>query len=602
MTPDAKVIGTIAIATGQVYVYDVTDSDELEARGDISFNSDQGHIALSDDGQYIAMSAPYESSEKGEIQVLEYKSGSDSWIQIGQTIVGLNESSEEGLYIDLVVSENGFYLVSSIAGDKIVRTYKYDGTNWIQYGTDISANTADDKGSYVAFSQDGQILAVGSPNIDDNTGQVIIYQWCQIASESPSESPSLSPSESPSTIPSLAPSLNPSNAPSVYECKDPWDPLGKDIVGTSDSDNIGPVAISWDGTIIAIGSEQNGDNNVYKYNEAPRKWEQLGTSSISSGAEAVAISTEKYEYTLALGYPSVDTRGKIEILTFNSVDWILETNPIGGDQYFAGTKDNQKFGSSLAFSKDGMSLVVGAPSTDGEDGSFFVYTHVYGFGWLKATEIKGAVEGFGTSVAISNNGKYIAVGSPLGGDDEEGEVYVYTYGNNGLEQFGDTLLGSKGDEEFGSSVALEGIGEQLILAIGAPKGKKNGNKKSGYVSVFEWSNDEDEWINYGDGDIAGSNEKAFAGASIALAEDGSTIAVGEVGAEKVFVYTLNGDTEWEKEGQTIKNEGVPQYLSMSADGDALAIGSPEFDDNFGKVTVMGWCEDAGSINRPNPLD
>jgi len=599
---DGTVIATINFVQGKVYVYDIIN-EALEQRPTLSDAVD-GHISLSADGKYIATS----DNSAATVQVHKYKNSNDSWVQIGSTIV-----DTDGSYVRLVVSDDDYFLAIAydLSEDK-VRVYKYDETDWIEYGDVTIDQTFFVTGNPLAFSSDGQYLAV-------NFGKAQVYQYCTVSSATPSESPSdipsdvpsdipsASPSDVPSVIPSFVPSAVPSGVPTEYSCKNPWDPLGKDIVGTATNDQRGPVAISHDGTIIVIGTSfGNPANKVFQYNEGPRKWEQIGsdiTTDIGNldGAITVAISTEGSEYTLALGNPYGDNDGvgSVQILTFNGEEWIKETNAVAGlDENFNtfyGSETLQSFGVGLAFSKDGMSLVVSSA------GPIFIYTKIHGFGWLKTNEITVPTDDLGSNtkvVAISSNGKYIAIGNPTAGEKNTGDVHVYTYGSNGLEVFDEALIGPSKKGTFGSSVALEGVDDQLILAIGSYNAKVNGNKSSGYISVLEWNAEKEKWKDYGDGDILGNAEESFVGTNVALSEDGRTVAFGDFATEEVLVYTLDDDDKWEQEGNAIEG-GEPYFLSMSADGDQFAIGYPFYDTDktdVGKITVMGWCEEAARRN------
>ena len=95
-----------------------------------------------------------------------------------------------------------------------------------QVGADIDGEASNNaSGSAVAISLDGNIVAIGAPVNSDNgnsSGQVRVYQYS-------------------------------SNA---------WTKIGADIDGESSNDNSGEaVAISSDGTVVAIGAPQNSNGN-----------------------------------------------------------------------------------------------------------------------------------------------------------------------------------------------------------------------------------------------------------------------------------------------------------------------------------------------------
>ena len=48
-----------------------------------------------------------------------------------------------------------------------VRIYKWDGSNWLQRGTDIDGeNTGDQSGKSVSINNNGDMVVIGAPNAD----------------------------------------------------------------------------------------------------------------------------------------------------------------------------------------------------------------------------------------------------------------------------------------------------------------------------------------------------------------------------------------------------------------------------------------------------
>ena len=103
-----------------------------------------------------------------------------------------------------------------------VQVYERFNDSWIQVGNDINGNEGDFS-SFVSISYDGSIIAVGSPFSDSNgsfSGVVRVYQ----------------------------------------NQGGDWNQIGEDISGKNSGDLAGDVSLSDDGTILAIGSEENSDN------------------------------------------------------------------------------------------------------------------------------------------------------------------------------------------------------------------------------------------------------------------------------------------------------------------------------------------------------
>lgn len=124
------------------------------------------------------------------------------------------------------------------------------------------------------------------------------------------------------------------------------------------------------------------------------------------------------------------------------------------------------------------------------------------------------LDGFGSSVAFSENGTILAIGAP---DWLEGYVRVFEWGGTKWERRGEEI---RGESDFGQSVALSMDGS--ILAIGAADHFMY-SSGSGSVRVFEWESG--NWTQIGQ-EIKDEAQDDTSGWAIALSADGSVLAVG----------------------------------------------------------------------------
>jgi len=134
------------------------------------------------------------------------------------------------------------------------------------------------------------------------------------------------------------------------------------------------------------------------------------------------------------------------------------------------------FGSAVALSQDGNSLIVGAPGQNGK-GSSFVFTRTDGE-WDEGTLVPFLAannDRVGAAVAMSSNGKVIAVGVPSQrvlksgtSYSRSGQVWIYEYvaGVWTLRSFVASSI-PQTDQYFGSSVAMSGDGTDIV--VGAPQ-------------------------------------------------------------------------------------------------------------------------------------
>jgi len=229
------------------------------------------------------------------------------------------------------------------------------------------------------------------------------------------------------------------------------------------------------------------------------------------------------------------------------------------------------FGSALALSADGRTLVVGAPfeaseatgvGADAEDdgapaaGAAYVFVHGDA-GWTQEAYLKAsngdADDYFGVSLALSADGSVLAVGAEgedgaavgVNGDQvakaspEAGAVYVFSRSGTAWTQAA-YLKASNTDafDHFGGAVALSAAGTELAVgayredsaAIGSDGDQADDSASSaGAVYVFEYAGAAWEQMAYLKARTAGANASGQFGCALSLAADGKTLAVGAVG-------------------------------------------------------------------------
>lgn len=140
-------------------------------------------------------------------------------------------------------------------------------------------------------------------------------------------------------------------------------------------------------------------------------------------------------------------------------------------------------------------------------------------------DIEGAAAGdeSGYAVALNNDGTIVAVGEwkhtgSLGA--LQGQVRVYQFASGTWTQLGADLNGEAAGDYFGTSVALSEDG--LTLAVGAPLNDGRASN-AGHVRVFTYASN--SWSQLG-GDIDGQSGNDQFGSGLALSADGRTIAIG----------------------------------------------------------------------------
>ncbi len=239
-------------ATGQVRVYQYNGKhwSQIGANMDGEATDDNSgwSVSLSANGQRVAIGAPGSSNRPSTNQVQVYEYNGSNWVQLGSDIEGKEEREQFGLSISLSSDGNRVAIgapFSSANGFQTgrVEVYEYNGSNWVQIGAEIRGKTSrEESGTSVSLSADGQQLAIGVPKTEqtkdgNGRGQVRLYEY---------------------------------NG-------NTWMPLGAFIDGEALGNNSGTsVSLSADGSRVAIGAPLNAANRqaghvrVYEFDADPR--------------------------------------------------------------------------------------------------------------------------------------------------------------------------------------------------------------------------------------------------------------------------------------------------------------------------------------------
>jgi Flp pilus assembly pilin Flp len=370
-------------------------------------------VSVSSDGTTLAIGASGVSvggvTEVGQVSV--YKNIAGTWTKIGTSING--EAAFDFSGFSVSISSDGTKVAIGAAGNNgggvgystgHVRVYENIGGTWTKIGADIDGEAAGDQsGNSVAISSDGTSVAIGALNNDgsgSNAGQVRVYK--NIAGT--------------------------------------WTKIGADIDGEAADDQSGnAVAISSDGTTVAIGATGNdgvgsnaGQVRVYQYSNS--NWTKIGADIDGEAigdksGKSVAISADGTIVAIGadLNDGSGAEAGQVRVYQNIAGTW----TKIGAD--IDGEAAGDFSGASVAISSDGNTVAIGAPYNDGsgaDAGQVRVYKNIAGT-WTKiVADIDGeaASDLSGGSVAISSDGTVVAIGARNnkdGGGDYAGQVRVY---------------------------------------------------------------------------------------------------------------------------------------------------------------------------------
>ena len=350
---------------GHVKVYELDGStwnqlgDDIdgEAAGDESGTS----VSLSDDGYTVAIGAYRNDGDSGDADdnrghVKVYEFDGTTWNQLGDDIVGEGEGDFSGYSVSLsadgyIVAIGAYLNDDNGENSGHVKVYKFDGTTWNQLGEDIEGTAdgidegtgeslGDNSGWSVSLSADGDIVAIGAPQHDDNRGHAKVYQFDGTT----------------------------------------WNQLGQDIDGEAADDESGfSVSLSGDGNTLAIGAfnlgggggnfldSSTGYVKVYQFDGTT--WNQVGDDIngnhldgfiLLNDATGSSLSLSDNGNTLVIGAPFADDNGLLSglarVFEYDGTQWIQ----IGQDIKGEGESDLSGF--SVSLSGDGNTVVIGAPA------------------------------------------------------------------------------------------------------------------------------------------------------------------------------------------------------------------------------------------------
>ncbi len=257
------------------------------------------------------------------------------------------------------------------------------------------------------------------------------------------------------------------------------------------------------------------------------------------------------------------------------------------------------FGRGVSLSSDGTVVAIGA-----SNGNSTGYTQIYA--WNLATSSwqkrgnnisgEGSRDFFGSAVSISSDGNTVAIGAKNNDDKgtRSGHVRIYNWDGSAWIQLGSDIQGEIAEDKSGTSISLSNDGS--IVAIGAPQNDDNGNN-SGHVRIYNW--DGSSWVKLGD-DIDGGSSFDFSGESVALSEDGHTVAIGSANSDQnaddtghTSIYNWNGSA-WIQLGSDIIGEATNDHsggsnnISISNDGTIVAIGAISNNGDTGHTRIYEW--------------
>jgi hypothetical protein len=392
----------------------------------------------------------------------EFNLFAQSFFQKGATLLNMPFINHIRMGEIIDMSKDGNTIAVGYSGSTnskgAVKVFDWNGSNWVQRGTEILGDNNSDLACIVSLSGNGLTLAIGSPYWDNlfqsntyqDVGKVRVFDW------------------------------NGSN----------WilrSTLNASLQFNGTTPNLGlHIDLSYDANsmiISAPGYAANGNNGLYVvYDWNGSIWSLSNSIALSTAPTDVSISANKSRIAYSRSNFSSSLNGRVTIMNKSGSTLI-------NDATFVSDSLNDNFGGSLELSGDGNTCIIGA--NHGKNNGFTCgYVKVYqrsqaGQWTQKGSTLYGdAFSSFGKSVAINYSGNRIFVGKPENFSShptKKGAVKVYDWdGANWNEVF--QALGDRNNDNFGYSVACDSLGN--TFTVGTPSSDSL-YTDAGTVKVFE---------------------------------------------------------------------------------------------------------------------
>ena len=400
-------------------------------------NEVYGAVSINKIGNIIAISAPFSNNsynEEGYVQV--YILENEEWIQRGDTFYGNVNNARFGYGIDLDATGNR--LAISATGKNEIAVYDWTGNDWeFDYIIYDEINSGQ-MGIDINLTPDGKTLVVCGK--EDPNRNVLVYHFNGQL----------------------------------------WSKKGETISITDPFVGM----FNFGGVVYDINPPYLHVVNVH---------EQIYTNrelNICTDIVTQQNTNNYQDWSLPSSY-------QLDQLCSLQDEINLVVNQHGGTVFF---EENQNYISNHTFCNNGntsggpyCSLYSMANNQcvlyDSDGGNCCCQE---GYGNLRSVRLHPFQENVNSKepdLAISNNGNTISFGDP--GYGNIGIVNTYDWNGSLWIQRGNSLIGSSINDDFATSISLNGDGN--ILAVSAP-GHDNNFSNSGKVLVYKW--DGNNWSEY----------------------------------------------------------------------------------------------------------
>jgi hypothetical protein len=538
-------------------------------------------VSISGDANTVFVGGPGDNNSQGAIWAFSRTSG--IWSQQGNKFIttGINNGTQIGSSVAISTDGNSFIAEGGQAGGNLIWIYKKVLNIPLPTINSITPNN----GSI------GSLVKIIGADLDNQTSVNIGGTQAIVLSNSGSELVAMVMPGATTGIISITTAggtISSANNFTVTTTGFPNHQQGNKLVGTNGigaSNQGNALAVSADGNTAIIGGMQDNNNQGAAWiftRSNSGVWSQQGSKLVGTGGsinskQGISVAINADGNTAAIGgYNDNTNMGAVWIFTRdNTGTWSQQ-----GTKLVDNTSTNANQGNAISLSADGNTILVGGFNDNSGMGAAWIYTRT-GTNWnAQSTKLVGTNNlnaQLGWSVSLSSDGKSAIVGgySDLAGN---GAAWIFRKNVNDVwSQEGDKLFGtgSIGHAQQGASVAINANGTTAIV------GGWGDNNVIGAAWIFT-RNNSGVWLQEGN-KIVGSGliGQAYFGNSVSMSADGNAVAIG--GWEDnsfngaTWVFGRNNGV-WSQQGNKLvanDNAGVAAQgyaVAMSADGSTLLVG------------------------------
>ncbi|MDK2772758.1 MAG: T9SS type A sorting domain-containing protein [Flavobacterium sp.] len=328
-------------ASGHVRVYSWNGSAWVRKGVDINgeaMNDWSGYSVSMPDANTVAIGAPYNDGsavDSGHVRI--YSWNGSAWVQKGIDIDGEAADDNSGSSVSMpdsnTVAIAGKQNDGNGANSGHVSIYSWNGSAWVQKGMDIDGEAADDNSGSSVSMPDSNTVAIGATQNDgngSNSGHVRIYSWngsswvqkgTDIDGEANGDYSGLSISMPDANTVAIGAQRNDGNGVEsghvrIYNWNgSAWVQKGIDIDGDTHYSWLGYSVSMPDANTVAIGAigddangYDSGSVRIYSWNGSA--WMQLGVDINGEAAEDYSGNVSMPDVnTVAIGANGNDGNG-----------------------------------------------------------------------------------------------------------------------------------------------------------------------------------------------------------------------------------------------------------------------------------------------------